>query len=83
MERPDELYYEYNTKGYMLYYRGKPIGGGGIDKYAKGCRANLSLFRTYAEVDKREILSGRGQKRYLDLIEKIDADEEEEAEEND
>ena len=25
-----DLWYEYNTRGYMLYYKDRPIGGAGI-----------------------------------------------------
>lgn len=66
-----DIYYSYNTKGYMLYYKDKPIGGVGIDKHAKGCRSNLKLFREQAEYDKRAILNGYGEKRYLECIAKI------------
>lgn len=66
-----DIHYEYTTKGYMLYYKDEPIGGAGIDKYAKGCRANLKLFKQQAELDKRRILSGYGDKRYMDCIEAI------------
>lgn len=65
---PAELRYSYNTKGYMLSYMGKPIGGAGIDKYAKGSRANLKLFRECAEHDKQRIIRGCGQERYVDAI---------------
>ncbi len=71
---PKDLNYEYNTKGYMLYYKDHPIGGAGIDKHAKGCRANLKLFRDLAELEKNKLLSGRGEKRYLDEIRKIDSE---------
>lgn len=67
---PKDLHYEYDTRGYMLFYKGKPIGGAGISKEAKGCRANLKLFQGCAEVDKRNILLGT-ETRYLTEIEKI------------
>ena len=67
-----DISYSYNTKGYMLYYKNKPIGGAGIDKHAKGCRSNLKLFREQAEHDKRAILNGYGQKRYLECIDEIE-----------
>lgn len=76
MKKPDELYYEYTTKYYMLYYRGKPLGGAGIAREARGCRANLKLFKECAERDKQAILNGRGDKRYLEVIDKIDLEEE-------
>lgn len=65
-----DLWYEYSTRGYMLYYKDRPIGGAGISKSAKGCRDNLKLFKEQAEMDKRAILKGYGQ-RYLEVIAKI------------
>lgn len=70
-----DIHYEYNTRGYMMYYKGKPIGGAGIGKEAKGCRANLKLFRDYAESTKRSILNGHIDAYMRDAIEKIDAEE--------
>ena len=70
--KTEDISYCYNTKGYMMYYKGKPIGGAGIDKSAKGCRANLKLFRKLAEMDKQNLLAGHGSKMYLDYIKKID-----------
>lgn len=64
----NDIHYEYNTRGYMLYYKDELIGGATIDKYAKGCRSNLKLFREIAKLDKRRILSGYGAKRYMDRI---------------
>ena len=65
-----DLWYEYSTRGYMLYYKDRPIGGAGISKSAKGCRDNLKLFKEQAEMDKRAILKGYGQ-RYLEAIAEI------------
>lgn len=67
----NDIHYECDTKGYMLYYKDEPIGGAGIDKYTKGCRSNLKLFKEAAAYDKRRILSGYGGKRYMDYIEAI------------
>ena len=66
-----DLWYEYNTRGYMLYYKDRPIGGAGILKSAKGCRSNLKLFKEEAEMDKRAILKGYGGQRYLEAIAEI------------
>lgn len=70
-----DITYSYDTRGYMMYYKGEPIGGAGILKSAKGCRANLKLFREQAAATKRELLSGRGSKYMLDEIAKIDKKE--------
>lgn len=67
-----DIHYEYNTRGYMMYYKGKPIGGAGIDRSAKGCRSNLKLFRDYAESTKRQILAGHIDAHMREAMEKID-----------
>ena len=67
-----DITYSYDTRGYMMYYKGNPIGGAGIAKSAKGCRANLKLFREQAAATKRELLLGRGSKYMLDEIAEID-----------
>lgn len=74
MVNANDISYSYNTKGYMFYYKGKPIGGAGIDKNTKGCQSNLKLFKEQAELDKRAILNGYA-KRYLDAIADIDKEE--------
>lgn len=72
---PCDITFTYNTKGYMLYYKGHCIGGAGIDKHAKGCRSNLKLFRECAEQDKRKIVTGHGSRYYLYEIEKYQKQE--------
>ena len=72
---PSDIHYEYDTRGYMLYYKDKPLGGAGIDKHAKGCRANLKLFKESAEIEKRNLLNGRGRKDMIAIIEKINEEE--------
>lgn len=68
---PKDLHYEYNSRGYMLYYKDCPIGGAGISKSARSCKGNLKLFEQAAKAEKQAILHGRGQKYMLDEIEKI------------
>lgn len=68
----DDIHYEYNTRGYMLYYKGEPIGGAGILKSAKGCRSNLKLFKESAELEKWKICSGFISEYMRTQIEKID-----------
>ena len=67
-----DIHYEYNTRGYMMYYKGKPIGGAGISKEAKGCRSDLKLFRDIVESTKRKILAGHIDAHMRDVIRKID-----------
>lgn len=52
-----ELTYSYGTKGYTIFYKGKPIYGVGIDKSAKGCKTNLRLFKQQAEMEINKILN--------------------------
>lgn len=75
--RAEDISYSYDTRGYMMYYKGRPIGGGGIAKDAKGCRSNLSLFRHYGEVTKKELVAGRGNAYMCACIMAIDYEEEE------
>lgn len=78
--KPEDITYRCNVKGYMMYYKGKPIGGAGVfeDCYKKKRypRSNVKLFRESAERDKAELLAGRGSKMYRDYIQKIDEEEE-------
>lgn len=68
-----DVYYTYNTRGYMLYYKNQPIGGAGISKYAKGCRSNLSLFKELGEATKRDLLNGRANNFMWEAINAIDS----------
>lgn len=52
-----ELTYSYGTRGYTVFYKGKPIYGVGIDKSAKGCKSNLKLFKQQAEMEISNILN--------------------------
>lgn len=71
----EDFHYSYDTRGYMIYYKGRPIGGAGIDKSAKGCRLNLKLFRDYAESEVKSICAGYVSPHMLDEIKKIDSEE--------
>lgn len=72
---PQDVHYEYDTRGYMLYYKDQPLGGAGISKYAKGCRSNLKLFKDSAEIEKRNLLNGRGRPDMLEIIERINKED--------
>lgn len=58
-----DLRYTYNCNGYMLYYKNKPIGGGGSnpDKPRRGAavKSNEEFFRTQAMVTMNQICEGR------------------------
>ena len=71
---PKDIHYSYDTRGYMMYYKDKPIGGAGISKEAKGCRANLKLFKEQAEIEKRRIVSGF-EHRYDKVIQEIEEEQ--------
>lgn len=72
---PSDIHYSYDTRGYMMYYKGKPIGGAGLGKGVSGCRANLKLFKEQAELEKRRIVNGLISKYMLEAIQKIDEEE--------
>ncbi|MEE1302265.1 MAG: hypothetical protein UHD64_05715 [Bacteroidales bacterium] len=72
---PSDIHYSYDTRGYMMYYKGKPIGGAGLGKGVSGCRANLKLFKEQAEIEKRRILKGFISEYMLKEIRKIDEEE--------
>lgn len=42
MINANDISYSYNTKGYMFYYKGKPIGGAGMGK--------ISLKRIFCQI---------------------------------
>lgn len=77
--KESDIHYEYNSFGYMMFYKGKPIGGAGVSKscYSKkrASRSNTKLFRDYAEATKRQILNGHIDKYMLDEIKKIESGE--------
>lgn len=68
---PNDIHYSYDTRGYMLYYKDKPIGGAGLGKGVSGCRANLKLFKEQAEIEKRRIVNGIISEYMLKKIQKI------------
>ena len=70
--KPEDIHYEYDSRGYMMYYKGFAIGGAGIDKYAQGCRSHVKLFKECAVQTKRNILSGYIDKYMLDKIKEIE-----------
>jgi hypothetical protein len=68
-----------DSRGYMIHYKGKPIGGAGISKDAKGptgrqATAQAMDYLKYGDSDIQAILAGTGQQRFYDEIKRIDAD---------
>lgn len=65
------------ANGYMLLYKGKPIGGSGVVRREKPlhwrhARGNVILFSDSAKREIASIIEGNGSKRYLDAIAEID-----------
>lgn len=75
MINPNDVHYEYSIRGYMVYYKNKPIYSAWIDKSAKGCISNLKLFREQAELAKRQIINGFVDQHTRERIETIDREE--------
>ena len=65
---PKDLHYEYDSRGYMIYYKNKPIGGAGISKNAKSHPSNIKLNKNSAEATLQGILHGRIDRYMLDEI---------------
>ena len=78
MINPDDIHYEYDSRGYMMFYKGNPIGGAGIGKEAKGCRSNVELFHECAKRTKERICAGYIDRYMLEVIERIDSENERE-----
>lgn len=71
--KAEDITYTYNNRGYMMYYKGQPIGGAGIDKRAaRSCRRNIPLFQKSAEATKRQLVAGCGDSYMMNLIRAID-----------
>ncbi len=62
--------------GYMIKYKGQNIGGAGVTQrnQMRGsvAESNRKYYRESSNTDIDALLSGRGAKRYLEAIEKID-----------
>jgi hypothetical protein len=75
----EDLTYQANADGYMLYYKGKPIGGAGVNLPRENPlrgnqgRENLKMFGQNARDAIAALKSGRGEKRFLDAMAQIDA----------
>lgn len=73
-----DLTYTANANGYMLYYKGKPIGGAGVvlprDRPLRGnqARNNMCNFAEDARMEIHALDAGRGQQRFRDAMLRID-----------
>jgi len=68
--------YKLNQWGYQVQYKENNIGGAGTSgqhkMHWKNAKANLSLYRRYAQSEIDKILSGNGRKDMLTVIKTID-----------
>lgn len=74
--REKDLYYEANASGFLLFYKHRCIGGTvGKEKGSRGAkgRRQKQKFIRLAEIQIKLILEGRGEKRYHDQINDIEA----------
>lgn len=75
------LSYTYNADGYTLTYKGRPIGGAGVQLprekklHWRHARANREQFQGDAEREIRLLLAGKGQSRFIEAIARIDAEQ--------
>ncbi len=72
MINPNAITYTYGQQGYMLYYKGFPIGGAGTNN-EKAHYSNRKLYQEQAEIEKQRLLNGLGNKFMLDAIREIDS----------
>lgn len=60
----------YDHSGYMLYYKGYPIGGAGTERPARRTQGNLNFQKEQAELSIRELVEGTS--GWADRIAEID-----------
>jgi len=74
--KKSDLYYEANASGYIIFYKHRCIGGGvnpePVSHGKKGSRQKKAM-ENQASLDIKFILEGRGEQRYHDKINHIDA----------
>lgn len=74
----EDFRFTYSAEGYMIEYKGKTIGGAGIiGKYKGRGRSREQQINSYKEEAEREIrsiINGNGQKRFYEVINKINYD---------
>lgn len=73
---PSQLSFTAAAWGYMLTYRGQPIGGAGLANrdrmHWRHAQANREMFAADARRDIERLKGGAGFPRYLEVIRKID-----------
>ena len=74
--RREDFTFNADANGYMLFFRGKPIGGAGVKLpretrlHWKHARANIQEFAGKAGSEIQLLPEGRGQRRFIDAIQK-------------
>ena len=74
---PEHLTYTSNADGYMLSYKGTPIGGVGVklprERPLRGNQAenNRIMFSSDARREIRDLINGHGQQRFITAIEAL------------
>jgi hypothetical protein len=70
-----EFTFTSDAYGYMIYYRGKPLGGAGTKernkKHWRHARADRKMFHDDAEREINSLVTGSGQARFLTVIRQI------------
>ena len=75
--KKQDLTFTYSASGYMLFFKGNPIGGAAMSgKFKNGQhrRANALLFHENAISEMKNLLSGHGQSRFLEAIKALARD---------
>lgn len=76
MQMPETLSFKSDAYGYMLSYRGRPIGGAGSArrgrKHWRHVRADRAMFADDARREIAALKAGAGQPRMRAVIEEID-----------
>lgn len=67
---------EINHKGYMIFYKGNPIGGAGTlpsskPKHWRHKRADVKMYTEQSDREIEQLVQGNGQQRFVDVINKI------------
>lgn len=71
-----DLTFTSDAYGYMLFYKGKPIGGAGTlhrhTKHWQHLRKDVQMFADNARREIAALKAGRGQERFLRVMDQID-----------
>lgn len=76
---PAQFSHTSSSDGYMLYYRGKPLGGASVQlprihrRVAHSIRKDAAMFSENAQRQISELKSGAGEARFWTCIHEIEA----------